>query len=161
MYTPVAAVPEAGAAEPSLISVSLRPSLLFQPAGHLLRSIVNPSGPRTVLPSGWRPQWFDLILATIASRSVFQSASHWSMVVGCWAADVGGATPAFTADSTLLSMRFPPPAVLFELSSPPQPTAETMPSPISAAVVARRTRFMVGPSLSAGVPPRARPSPVI
>ena len=60
---------------------------MFHPAGHLLRSTVKPSGPRTVFPSGWRPHLFSLIRWTIASRCVFHSASHSSIDVGSFSVD--------------------------------------------------------------------------
>src|SRR5215207_7750190 len=108
MYTAVAAVPEDAAAAPNLISVSDNPSLLSQPAGHLLRSKLNPSGPSTVLPSACRPHPFCSILATVASRSSFHNASHSSMEAGSLTGACDGlAAPAWTADSTLRSMRPP------------------------------------------------------
>src|SRR4051812_32703707 len=121
---------------PTLIDVSVRPSVSDQPAGHFDRSIVNPSGPVSVLPSADTPHLLSVMRLTIAARWVVQSASQASIDVGWgWAAVVAVAppaavvsvpppnaacTPALTPASTVLSEALPP---LPPLSSPPHAAA--------------------------------------
>src|SRR6188472_1869175 len=70
---------------PILMVVSETPSVSDHPAGHFVRSTVQPSGPVSVLPSADLPQWLSLIFLTMAVRSWVQSASQPSIDVG-WAA---------------------------------------------------------------------------
>src|SRR4051795_1608789 len=84
---------------PILMFVSDTPSVSDQPAGHLVRSTVQPSGPVSVLPSADLPQWLSLIRLTIASRCFVHSASHSAMEVGvAWAAVVEVAPPPAVVD---------------------------------------------------------------
>ena len=70
------ACPTAASDRPILIEVSVRPSVSDQPAGHLDRSMVKPSGPVSVLPSADLPHLLSLMRLTIAARCSLQSASH-------------------------------------------------------------------------------------
>src|SRR5687768_3621807 len=105
--------------------VSVRPSVLVQPAAHLLRSTVQPSGPVRVLPSADSPHLLSLMRLTMASRSLAQSASHSVIDVGCGpAAVVAVAAVVPVAADVVVS----PPAAVVEadsssLSSPPQAAA--------------------------------------
>src|SRR3954470_7912787 len=61
------------------------PSVSDQPAAHLDRSTVQPSGPVSVLPSADFPHLLSLMRLTMAARCCAQSASHSSIDCG-WAA---------------------------------------------------------------------------
>src|SRR5215208_4509076 len=99
------------------MSVSVRPSVSDQPDPHFDRSMVNPSGPVTVLPPPDLPHLLSLIFLTISSRWLFQSASHWSIDVGAGGAvvvdpPVEPPRAALTPDSTpelSVVRRLPPP----------------------------------------------------
>src|SRR5215211_8827706 len=110
-------------ARPTLIELSLIPSVSDQPPGHLDRSIVNPAGPVTVLPSADLPQPLSLTRWTIAARSLAHSASHASMLVGCLTV-VAVAPPVVAAppiaDLTPSSMDW---EVVSPSSPPPQAAA--------------------------------------
>ena len=64
------------------------PSVLLQPAAHLVMSTVKPSGPVMVLPSAESPHLLSVIRLTTAARSVSQSFSHSSIVFGSGLATV-------------------------------------------------------------------------
>src|SRR3954470_23500990 len=110
---------------PILIFVSDSPSVSDQPAGHLVRSTVQPSGPVSVLPSADLPQWLSLIRFTMAARSFVQSASHSSIDWGSATGAVVVLPPAVVAVAPLVVVA--PPAVvavlLSLLSSPPHAAA--------------------------------------
>ena len=72
-------------AKPTLMESSVSPSVSDQPAGHLVRSIVKPSGPTTFVPSAVLPHLLSVMRLMTASRSFFHSVSHASSEVG-WAA---------------------------------------------------------------------------
>src|SRR4051794_18248044 len=111
-------------AKPTLIDVSVRPSVSDQPAGHLVRSIVKPSGPVTVFPSADLPHLLSVMRFTIAARSLVHSASHASIGVGCAAAAVVDVDPP---DDAVVVVDAPAMAVVvaeaLSLSSPPHAAA--------------------------------------
>src|SRR5215218_2671208 len=79
------------------MDVSVSPSVLDQPWGHLVRSIVKPAGPVALVPSDEVPQPLSLICFSIAVRCCAHSASHWSMDVGRAAGAVVVVEPPATA----------------------------------------------------------------
>src|SRR6478735_3845834 len=110
---------------PILMLVSVTPSVSDQPAGHLVRSTVQPSGPVSVFPSADLPQPLSLIPLMIASRCFVHSASHSARDVGCAsAAVVDVAPPAAVVVAAVVAVA---PAAVVELalslSSPPQAAA--------------------------------------
>src|SRR3954452_8181385 len=136
---------------PTLTSVSEAPSVSLQPEGHLVRSIVKPSGPVTLVPSADLPHLLSLMRCSMAARSLAQSASHSAIDVG-WAAGVEPAepppaavvvepppsafsTPDFTPGS-LVAADDPPPL----LSSPPHAVAKIATASALAPMSANRPR---------------------
>src|SRR4051794_37194255 len=102
------------------------PSVSDQPAAHLVRSTVQPSGPVSVLPSADFPQLLSLMRLTIAARCVVHSASQSAIVVGCGAAAVVDDAPAVVVAPAAEVLEAPDvvDAVLeFFESSPPQAAA--------------------------------------
>src|SRR5215211_7744967 len=117
---------------PILMFVSETPSVSDQPAGHLVRSTVQPSEPVSVLPSADFPQWLSVMRLTVAARWSAHSFSHSSIDCGCAA----GAVDAVVADPD------PEPAfvVVLEAAAPPVVVADSLPlsSPPHAAAKSAR-----------------------
>src|SRR3954470_18010192 len=115
---------------PILIFVSVTPSVSDQPAGHFVRSTVQPSGPVSVLPSAETPHLLSLMRFTMAARCCVHSASHPSIVVGAAAAVVEApaavvvAPPAAVEPVAALVVVAPAPESPL-LSSPPQAAASS------------------------------------
>src|SRR4051794_39679864 len=118
---------------PILMVVSETPSVSDQPAGHLVRSTVQPSGPVSVLPSADLPQWLSVMRLTTAARWSAHSFSHSSIDCGCAAgAVVADPEPAVVV---VLEAAAPPVVVVADslpLSSPPH-AASTSARPIKPA----------------------------
>src|SRR5688500_18238032 len=111
------------------MEVSVSPSVSDQPALHLVRSTVQPSGPVSVLPSADLPHLPSLMRFTMASRWVAQRASHSWIDLGCAAgaaaADVVVAPPdaaVVELDAAAAVVVVASPA-LSPLSSPPHAAA--------------------------------------
>src|SRR3954452_4371651 len=110
---------------PILMFVSDTPSVSDQPAGHLVRSTVQPSGPVSVLPSADLPQPLSLIRLMTASRCWVQSASHSASDVGWAIAAVVVVAPPAEVD-VAADVAVPAPVVVelaSPLSSPPHAAA--------------------------------------
>jgi hypothetical protein len=132
------------------MDVSDRPSVSDQPAWQALRSILNPAGPVTVLPSADLPHLFSVISLTAASRSLAHSASQASMLAGRGA----GVVVAVAAVEEVAPLVVAAPAAVVallasELSSPPHATA-TMPT-ASASVTSARVLKPRTPWIRSGV----------
>src|SRR5215207_87778 len=109
------------------MDVSLTPSVSDQPAGHFVRSTVQPPGPVKVLPSADLPQPLSLIRLTTASRCLVHSASHSAREVGAGPAAVDVVVPPAVVVGGDVAAT-PPAVVPLDVSassSPPQ-AAPTM-----------------------------------
>src|SRR4051794_15468591 len=139
---------------PILMVVSETPSVSDQPAGHFVRSTVQPSGPVSVLPSADLPQWLSVMRLTVAARWPAHSFSHSSIDCG-WAA---GAVDAVVADAEPV-----PVVVVLEAAAPPVVVAASLPlvssPPHAAATSARPMKPATKPVLvrCTGFPPSDSP----
>src|SRR5580765_2774555 len=100
----MASVPDCAIAWPILISVFVRPSMLFQPAAHFDTSILKPSGPVIVLPSADKPHLLSLMRLTTASRWLFQRASHSAIEAGAFPATVVAVLAAVVAAPAVVAV---------------------------------------------------------
>src|SRR4051794_36168405 len=100
--------------KPILMVVSETPSVSDQPAGHLVRSTVQPSGPVSVLPSADLLQWLSVMRLTTAARWSAHSFSHSSIDCGCAA----GADATVVADPAVV--------VVLEAAAPPVVVADSL-----------------------------------
>src|SRR3954452_24307957 len=122
----------------------------LQPAGHLVRSMVNPSGPLTFFPSADRPQPLSLIRLTTASRCVFHRASQAAIDVGFGAAVVEG-PPVEAVAAALVAVAAPVVVAALPPSSPPQ-AGSTTARPTTANIDATRFERFIPSSPFPGGP---------
>src|SRR3954447_15217678 len=101
---------------PILMVESVTPSVSDQPAGHLVRSTVQPSDPVSVLPSADLPQWLSVMRLTTAARWSAHSFSHSSIACGC----APGAVVADPDPDAVV-------AVVLEAAAPPVVVAASLP----------------------------------
>src|SRR4051812_28975155 len=130
------------------MDVSVSPSVLLQPAGHLVRSMENPSGPVTFVPSVDVPQWLSSIRLTTASRWSFQRASHAPIDAGD-EVDVPVAAVVDAADGADVAAADVAVAALSPSSPPQAATTAATPRIPSTDAAAR------GPHMPPSPPPQA------